>query len=239
MAYDSALHAPAGVSPEAPVGPPLAQRVAGVFVSPAALFETLRHRPAWIGPLAISIAVGIAVIVLLPDQVLYQGMEGATARRGKELAEITSDPATVALWERLRLSMGVLFTQPVKAWLLAGALMLGFGRLLRGSAGFWHYLAVTTHALLISALGALVVLPLQVARADASIAPSLALLLPGVERFGTLGQVLAGINPFTVWMLAVMALGVATLNRRSPAVPTAVLLGIYLLGVVGFAALAG
>jgi hypothetical protein len=241
MTRDSALHTPAGLTGTSTSAYPLslAQRVVGVFLSPAKVFDHLRQRPEWVGPLLISIAVGILVIVLLPDQVLYHGLDGATARRGKELAEITSDPATVAFWERLRLSMGVLFTQPVKAWLLAGALMLGFGRLLGGAVAFWNYLSLTTHALLISALGALSVLPIQIARADASISPSVALLLPGLERFGTPGQVLAAINPFTVWMLLIMAAGVAVMNRRSPAPPAAVLVGMYLATVVAMVTLTG
>jgi hypothetical protein len=242
MAHDSALSAPAGL-PAADVrhnALPLAQRVRDVFIAPVRLSEHLRDRPEWMGPLLLSVAIGVLTIILLPDQVLYDGMAGATSRRGKELAEITSDPATVALWERLRLSMGVIFTQPVKAWLVAGALMLGLGRLFGGATPFWHYLAVTTHALLISALGALCVLPLQIARMDGSVEPTLALLVPGMERFGALGQVLASINPFTVWMLAVLAIGVATLERRrSPALPLGILLGVYGAVLIGITVLTG
>lgn len=210
-----------------------------VFVSPFRLFERLRARPSWIAPLVAAIAVGILVIVALPDQVFVDGMQGATTRRGVPV-EITSAPEVVAHWERLRLGLGVAVTHPIKVLLLAGLCTAAFGR--RDGArdvGFVHHFALAAHVLLISALGALVVLPFQVAAADPTLAASVGLVIPGLEAYGLVGRLIAAVNPFTAWMLAAAAMGVGVLERRPVALPLFVLGALYLALLGGVAALRG
>jgi hypothetical protein len=216
----------------------LSRRVGALFLHPVRLFEELRAHPSWLGPLLMAIAIGILVIVALPDSIFVESMQGATTRRG-ELVEITSEPAVVALWERIRLSLGVAATHPLKALMLAGFLMLVFGKLGRGVAEFRHYFAVAAHVLLISAVGALVMLPFQRAALDSGLFASLALVMPDLASYGFGGRLLAALDLFTAWMLVVAAVGVAVVNRRSPALPLAVLLGSYVLVLAIIAGAAG
>jgi hypothetical protein len=242
MSYESALHTSSPLAAPDPTDPrplPLGRRVAAVFFRPVRLFEHLRERPEWMGPLLIAIGVGILAIVLLPDPVFVEAMQGATTRRGDPVT-ITSAPEVVALWERLRLSLGVAVTHPLKLLLIAGFLTLVFRTLLGGPAAFRHYLSVSAHVLLISALGALLALPLQRATVDAGTQLSLGLLFPGLAASGLPGSLLAAVNPFTVWMLVVMAVGVGVVNRRrSPLVPLLFLLGIYFAGLTAVTLLTG
>lgn len=242
MTYPPAVPAPNTVRVRLPItgrAAFLLKRIGDVFVRPRRLFEHLREEPSWLGPLVVTVFAGILAIVLLPDQVFVEAMEGARTRRG-EAVTITSEPAVVALWERIRLSLGVAVTHPLKATMLAGALTLLFGRLLKWPAGFWHYLSITTHALLISALGALIMVPLQIAHRDPSLHASPALLAPNLEPVSIAGRILAGVDVFTLWMVAVLAIGVAIANtRRSSGVPVTVLVGMYLVTVVTLAALSG
>jgi hypothetical protein len=243
MTHTPAVTAPAGTAELRPdVGRRftlLLWRIGGVFARPRRLFEQLREDPSWLGPLLVTVIAGILAIVLLPDRVFVEAMEGARTRRGDAVL-ITTDPAVVAMWERIRLSLGVAVTHPLKAVMLAGMLTLLFGRLLRWPAGFWHYLSITTHAMLISALGALLVLPLQIARADPSLHPSTAWLVPGIEPATSAGRALGAVDLFTLWMVVVLAVGVAVANaRRSSGVPVTVLVGIYLATVVGLAVVTG
>jgi len=229
MSFESALNAPGSAAPShasAAAPPALAQRVADLFVRPSRLFEQLRATPVWAGPVAISIAVGILAIVAFPDAVFFESMQGATTRRGDPVA-ITSDPSVVALWERLRLSLGVLVTTPAKMLLLAAFLTMFFGRSRGGQADFRHFFALSAHVWLISAAGALLVLPFQLAAADPGIQLSAALLVPGLPALGAIGRAVAAIDPFTVWMLVVAGFGVAALDRRRARGPLLVLLGTY------------
>jgi hypothetical protein len=192
------------------------------------------------GPLVISILVGVMVIVALPDRVLFEGMQGATTRRGVPV-EITSSHAIVALFERVRLSMGVVAAQPMLAAMLAGVLTLGFSKLMRWPAEFRQYLAVTTHAFLISALGAVLALVVQLATGRWEWSPSLGLLVPAAAGAETVFAHAASFaNPFTIWMLVVIGIGVATINGRTRAtLPVTVLLAGYLGLALGVGVIAG
>lgn len=228
MAVDTALNAGGSARPverpaEALLG--LGRRFGRLLVSPHRLFAELRERPAWLAPVLATTLVGILAIVLLPDQVFVDGMEGATTRRG-EPVPITSDPAVVALWERLRLSLGVAVTTPVKILLFAGLLSIVFGRRAEGPE-FRHFFALGAHVWLISALGALLALGAQLASGDATLQPTLALAWPALAEAGAVGRLIAAVNPFTAWMLAVAGLGVGALTRRPGRLPVAVLLGVY------------
>jgi hypothetical protein len=240
MSYNSAFPASAQNPPVPSTTHPsplsASQHLVDVFVRPIRLFEQLRREPAWTLPLLTAIAVGILVIVLLPDQVFVDSMQGATTRRGVPVT-ITSDPDVIARWERIRLSLGVFVTHPVKALMLGGFLTLVFGKLLGGAGGFREHFAIAAHVLLISALGALLALPFQVSNADPSWQPSLALLLPNLATLGVIGRVLVLVNPFTLWMLVTAAIGVAVVNRRSAALPVGLLLGLYLAVLTAIAAI--
>ncbi|CAN5800681.1 hypothetical protein BH23GEM3_BH23GEM3_02520 [soil metagenome] len=239
MAFARARSAPDVDDPQGSAPSSLGRRVVATFVSPSALFAAFRDHAPWVAPLLISMAVGILVIALLPDETFTVGMEHAVNRRGVPV-EITSDTATIARWERIRLAFGVVVTQPVIAGVIAGLLTLAFSILLRGEARYRQYLAVTTHSFLISAVGALIVLPLQLTYADPEIRLSPTLLLPGLADAGFVGRFLDGINLFSIWMLVVVALGVTAVNRRrSAALPIMLVLGLYLALVTTRAAIAG
>jgi hypothetical protein len=205
---------------------PLVARAGSVFSAPSRLFRSFGDDAPWAGALVLSVAVGILVIVLLPDSVFFEAMQGSTTRRGVPV-EITSTPQVVARFERIRLSMGVVASQPLLAIMLAGAASLVARRLAGWSAGFRQYFAVTTHALLISAAGALLALAVQTATGDWSWQPTLSALVPlGTEPAGRL---LGSINPFTVWMLAVLGSGIAAVNHRNHGRwPAAILIAAYL-----------
>lgn len=218
---------------------PLAQRVAATFLSPRALFEEIRGPAPWAGPLALSVAVGLLVLLLLPDEALVAQAQEAARLSRKGAVTLTSDPATIAWFERLRIGMGMLMVRPILAFLMAGALALIFSGLLRAPGEYRQYLSVTTHALLIAALGALAALPLQVLQGDPYAQLSLAQLAPFLDSGSVVHRVLQLINPFVVWMMLVAAIGVTAVNgRRSPVRAASILVGSY-LAVVLASALAG
>jgi hypothetical protein len=217
---------------------PLSRRVLQTFAAPAELFRGFRDHAPWVGPLAISVVVGMLVVLAVPDQAFVEATEGAVNRRGRPV-EITSDPGTIARYGRM---MGMLVTvvrQPLAAFALAGALTLVFTVLLRGRVRFLQYLAVTTHAFLITALGSLLAAGVAAFRGTEpeGITPA---LLPGIPAGTFLHRLLAGLDPFTLWALLFAALGVSILDRsRSWGSAAAILLGTYLAAAVLLAAATG
>ena len=63
--------------------PSLPMRIVQVFVSPAALFDALRQRPAWMGATLALIGIGIALQfltpVIVPEEVLRRAAEAQIA----------------------------------------------------------------------------------------------------------------------------------------------------------------
>ncbi len=205
----------------------LPRRVLETFVAPRRLFAEVRETVPWMGPLIISVLVGIFALLLLPDEI-FVAQAQETARLSRRAVTLTSDPATIAQFERLRIAMGMMVVRPIVAFMLAGLLVLVFRGVLRGGGEYRQYLSITTHALLITALGALVALPLQILRGDAHAQISLALFTPFLDPNGFVFQLLQGINLFTLWMVMVLALGVSAIDRRrSPAGAATILLGAY------------
>jgi hypothetical protein len=217
--------------------PPLHRRVLDTFVSPGRLFASFGESPPWAATLAIAVILAAAAVLLIPEQIFVDQMENAVNRRGQPV-EITSDPATVAKFGRIMGAVGALIVQPVFTFALAGALTLVFSVLLGGRARYPQHLAVLSHALLISTAGALLALGLSAAFGQ-SVHFSLALLAPFLEEGTYLHRVLEGIDVFTLWMVAVVALGVSIVDGRSWTGVAAVLLGAYLALGLLFAAFGG
>lgn len=215
---------------------PLPRRVLQTFVAPRDLFQGFREHAPWVGPLLIILAVQLLMVAALPDEAFRESVEGAVTRRGEPVT-ITSDLETIARYGRLLGMLSALVYVPLAALVSAGILALLFSFVLRGEGTVRQYLAVVTHAGLITALGALVALALSRLRGGEVEPVSPALLLPFLDPEGLAYRILAGVDLFTVWALVVAALGVSMVNRRrSWAGAAAILLGLYFAAVVALAA---
>lgn len=214
---------------------PLPRRVLDTFVAPRRLFEQFRVHTPWLGALAVTTLVAILATTAIPDAVFVDQTRNATNRLGKPVT-VTSDPATIARWGRIMAAFSAAMLQPMLALGVAGLLALVFGTLLRGQARFTQYLAIASHALLVPALGALLLLPLRFGKPE--LEPSLALFAPFLSADSLLFRLLANFNLFSLWMLLLLALGVSIVNRGVTWGRAAtVLLGIYLVLGIGVAAL--
>lgn len=223
----------------APAAPaPLGRRVLQTFFAPSDLFRGFGAHAPWAGPLLVSVVAGMLVVLAVPDEAFVAMTEGAVNRRGRPV-EITSDPETVARYGRMLGMLTVAVRQPLAAFGFAALLTLVFNGVLRGEARFRQYLAITTHAFLVTALGALAAVGVALLRGGEpqGVTPA---LLPVFPPGGLPFRVLEGIDLFTVWALVFAALGVSMVNRRrSWASAAAVLLGLYAAAAVGVALATG
>jgi hypothetical protein len=206
----------------APPAPPLHRRILDTFVAPRRLFAALDRDAPWFDVLLITTLAAVAAATLLPDELFLAQVENPVDRLGRPVV-VTSSPETVVHYGRYLAMLSALGGHPVLAFALAGVLSLCFSVLGGGAATYRQYLAVVSHALLVPALGTLILLGAS-AVASAPVSFNLALLAPGLEPGGLALRLLAGIDPFTVWMLLVCAAGVATLDRRRSWVSASALL---------------
>jgi len=212
---------------------PLASRVADTFLAPTRVFEPFRDGPTpWLGPVLVSVAVMVVLMALRPLFISNLQMAEFALQKMGEMGSPNLPPA-----EEMASRMGVqsvvggVFTA---AWLflrvfLAGAVLAAvFGLLMGGRTALRPYAAVASHAFLVSTLGFVVVTALQYASGTLDIALD-ATLLMGDQPGPVLAAVGHALNPFLLWLVALLALGGATINRRRGwAGPAAILLGLQL-----------
>jgi len=217
---------------------PLPRRAVDVFVAPGQLFAHFRDRTPWVGPLLIAIAVGIAIILVIPSELFVEQARESIRRAGDAAAQMP-DAATLAGFARIAGAASVLVATPLMAFASAGVMALLFSVLGGGEAKFRQYLAVVTHSMLITALGGVVTLGIQLLLGDLEARLSLALLTPFLDDRSFAFRILSGLDVFSLWAIVVAALGISIVNRRTTwAVASVVLLGIYVTLLAGVAAIA-
>lgn len=205
----------------------LRERLVATFTSPSRLAEAIRERPRWLDVLLISTAVAIAAAAMLPAETFLEAARDPVSRRGTPV-EITSPPDEVVRWGRYLAMLSAIVGHPLVAFALAGVLTLAFTVVPRGRNSFVEHLSLASHALLITALGSVVGLALRYASGGEAHV-SLALIAPFLEEGSVARELLALISPFTIWMLVVVAIGVARMDPRRTVLATAsVLVGGYL-----------
>lgn len=204
----------------------LGKRIIDTFVSPGELFSRFGATPPWVDVLLISAVAATLAMALIPMEVHLNFAREAIsqmepAQRG------AMKPETMANIGRYTTPIGVFVGTFLSAFVLAGVLKLVFGVMMKGEATFAQYRAVAAHAALISALGALVTLPLWILTDDMTTQISAGVLAPDLPK-GMLSTLLGSLNVFYIWWLAVIAVGVSVVNRGISAVKAgAVLFGIY------------
>lgn len=226
------MDAPAATArPPSPAGGAalLGARIAATFVSPAGLIELIRERPRWVDVLIVSTGVAVIAAAMLPPETFLDATRDAVSRRGTPV-EITSPPEEIVRWGRYLAMLSAAVGHPLVAFALAGVLTLIFSVVPGGRNTFVEHLSLSSHALMIPALGTLVGLGMGYLAGPEHAHPSLALLVPFLAPGSAIRDSLALISPFTLWMLVVIAIGVGRLDpRRSFAASLAILIGAYLV----------
>lgn len=224
----STIEAGAPVSSETAGAPrPLGRRIIDTFVSPGELFSRLGPTPPWVDVLLIAAALTTLAMALIPGSVwINMAHEAMSTMDPKARAAMT--PEGMARISRVTTPIGVFFVTFVTAFIVAGLLKLVFGVMMKGEATFAQYRSVVSHASLISALGTLVTLPVWIATGDMTTQLSAGLLAPELPK-GVLSSLLGALSVFGLWWLAVIAIGVSTVNRRiSFGASAGIIFGIYL-----------
>lgn len=220
-------HAPGHTETEAAGPGSLGRRILDTFVSPGELFSRLGPTPPWLDVLMVAAVVTTAAMILIPSEVwLSTSREGWNNLEPDQRRAMT--PEGMARMSRIFGPVGAFIMTFVTAFIMAGLLKLIFGVMMGGEATFAQYRSVVSHAALISALGMAVTLPIWIVTGDMTTQLSAALLAPDLPK-GVLRSVLQALAVFTIWWLAVVALGVAAVNRGKVSMGAAagVIFGIF------------
>jgi len=184
--------------------------MAEVFFSPGKLFEGLREHPAWFGVLLVGGALTMAAMLLIPQELWVAAAREQLIRQGQEVPPGLA--ATAGIMRMAALVGGSLFWF-VWAFLLAGIVTVVFAFVLGDQGRYVQYLSVVSHALLIGAVGGLLLVPLRVFQQDPSLNLSLGTFALFLQE-GYALRVLKLLDLFGLWGYGVMAVGVTKVDPQ-------------------------
>lgn len=188
--------------------------IPGVLLSPRGFFDRLKERPRWLAPFIVASVVIFAMNLVMAPY-LQEMQEHILARSTKpEIAEARRQQADRGAVGKVVAGLGS------TAWILVGTLawavaFLVSSSVLGGESSFRKMFAVSSHCLLIDALGALVRVGLMALKGSAMVATSLAALWPTQDPLDIGYAMLGRIDLFVIWWVVAASAGVAAMGNVS------------------------
>jgi hypothetical protein len=233
--------------PETPARKSLGARFVGVLLSPRETFQDVAARPTWL------LMALVVIVVTTGSQMWFQSTEvGRQAALDDAVRRVESFGVKVSdeMYEGMRkgimepspartaLSAAAMVIIPPIIWAaIAGLLLLIVGALMGGSGTFKQLYAVVVHSSVISAVGTLIMTPVNYQRASMTSATNLAVFFPFLPEGSFFARLLGMADVFVIWWVAVLAIGVAVASRKKTGSVAGVLFGIYGVIAVAIAAI--
>lgn len=211
-------------------------RPLGVLVSPRPTFESIARRPSWLPPLLILLVLFVVAQVLAMQRIDLE----AVIRDQMERQNQPIDDAQVAQFAEMQSKVGaacnvVLF--PAVMALIA-AIFWGLANAAGGEISFMRSLAVSAHGLMPNAISSLLTIPVILGRREIDpaeaqhglLASHLGVLAPE-DAPAWVAALLARIDLFSLWSLALLVLGFVVVARLSKGAAIAIVLLVWLFWI--------
>ena len=190
--------------------PSLPKRLMQLFFSPGELFTALREKPVWFGALAVGALLILLSTAFIPTDVWVEFSRNQMIQQGRDVpAGFETGGALIRIFSVVLGPISFF----IMAFIIAGIVTLFFSFLFGDEGRYVQYLSVVAHALVISAVGGLLLVPLKLAQSDPSVTLNLATFAFFLEE-GYFFRVLKLIDLFGLWAFAVMAVGVTKIDPR-------------------------
>jgi hypothetical protein len=199
-----------GSEEEVPALPPFYKRVVDVFFNPAQLGRALKDHPAWGVAMLVGAVLVAAMVVLIPADIWAEMQRQAILRSGQQMPEVPATMETFMKWAR---PLGGAFGMAVSEFVYAGVITLVFVFVMGDEGRYRQYLAVVTHAWLVTALVELLLVPLKIAQGD----PQLTVSVGTFFFFLPQGYLLKALNLMALskfWSLLVVAAGAHAIDPK-------------------------
>ena len=212
----------------------LAARVAGIFHSPRATLQAVASEPRWGGVLAVTFVVStLSSAALLGTEVGQLALVDQWERTAIAFGQQVDDAQFAALVEASRngVPYAVLtsvLSGPVVIFITAAVLFLVLGRIAGRVATFRQVLAVVAHASVILAARQVVAAPVNYARETLASPTTMTVFFTMLDEASLIARFFGVIDLFVIWWIAVLAVGMSVLYRRSARRLAVLLVGTYI-----------
>ncbi len=226
------------------VGKPLnfMERLTGIFASPMRTVADIAARPNYTAPLII-VLLAVLVLTQISLPALLSDAEGAIEKSLErqnlpaDQMERARDIAT-AYTRNFSAISAALYT--LVASILASAILLFTGNVVMGGkANFRQIFSIYVWTGLVGVLGYILRTPLALSQGTMKVFFGPAVLLPAESEQTTIFRILAALDVFTLWRVALLALGFAAVYKLSKGKSFAALGSLFALLVILSVALGG
>jgi len=217
-------------------------RLAGIFSSPIKTLADIAARPNYMAPLIIMLA-GVLILTQISLPALLSDSEPAIEKslEGRNLPPDQMDRAReigMAYARNFSAVSAALYT--LIASIVASAVLLFTGNIvMRGKANFRQIFSLYVWTGLVGVLGYIIRTPLALSKGTMKVFFGPAVLLPDEAEQTTLFRILAALDVFSLWRVALLALGFAAVYKFSKGKGFVALGSLYALLVVLSVALGG
>jgi len=221
-------------------------RVLSVFVSPGAVFADIARKPTVALALILLTLVSVGgQLAVIPHMDMAATIQARMEKSGRKVsdAQMTKAIEMGNKFKYVGVGIGAVAT-PAMFLLLGLVFWLGV-KLLGSDTGYVRILSTVTHAFLPATVVSTILLVIIVSRSgmipataiSGLVKANLGAFLP--SSTGPALRALAGsVDLFAAWSLVLLAMGLATVGRLKQARATALVVGLWLVYVVGHVGLA-
>jgi hypothetical protein len=199
-------------------------RIFGVLFSPGATFADIVQRPSWLLPSVVLVILSLIASVLFVQRVDWREVVSQQIEKNPRTAQLPSDQKEqqIQMGAKIAPIFGYVggLIGPVVILLLTTLVMWGGYSLLGGiSPGFGKSFAITAHSFMTSLVSTPIFLliiflkPKGTIDIENPVATNIAAFLPE-ETSKALLTFCKQIDVFTIWTLALLAIGFAAINPR-------------------------
>lgn len=213
------------------------QSLWGVLIAPEKTFRALAARPSWLPAMLLTaLSAWVLSMILVPRMDIRGAVIEALEKQDQELTAAQLDMQVSIVTAFSKYSAPLI--QPIFL-LLAAVLFLVVLRLLGSEIDFRRSLSVTLHAMMPLVLAALLTIPVALSRPRISmedvkgsrlLSSNLAIFAP--DSVGAVPlALLSSVDLFSIWCVALLAIGFRIVGRVSPAAAWGTVLTLWLLAV--------
>ncbi len=218
-------------APAEPVKPPsFTDTIAGIFASPGELYEQVRLAPPtasnWLVPTVLLIVVTIVCSYLVMNNpslqhqiaVAQQEAVDRLVQEGRITQAQADQQAQYSQPGSPLMLIGIYVVNPIITFIMLFLSALVFwliGRFpMKSAAPYMKVVEVIGLTFYIATLGRIVTTAMMFGMDSIHASPSLALVLSEFDPMNKVHQALSSLNVFTIWSIAVTAIGLARLFQR-------------------------